>query len=74
MRASPGTGPAVMDHKKLRIVDVVELPVQNEKSGSFIARVREVIKVIRAEHSPKHTQTIHDPSECPLEFHKRDRE
>jgi hypothetical protein len=63
-----------MNHKKPRIVDVVELPLQNEQSDSFTARVREVIKVIRAEHSPKRNQAMHEPSKFPLEFHKEDRE
>jgi hypothetical protein len=63
-----------MNDKKLRIVDVVELPLQNEKSGSFMARVREVINVIRSEHSPKREEPVHDPSESPTESHKQNGE
>ena len=67
-------GQVEMNDKKLRIVDVVELPLQNEKSGSFMERVREVIDVIRADRSPKSEQTTHYPSEFPTEFHKQDGE
>jgi hypothetical protein len=61
-----------MNHKKPRIVEVVEMPVQNAPGGSFIARVREVIKVIRAGPSSKRDHATLDSSELPLEFHKQD--
>jgi hypothetical protein len=61
-----------MKHEKPRIVDVVELPLQNEKSGSFIARVREVIQVIRAGHSPKRDNVMQEPAKFPLELRKHD--
>jgi hypothetical protein len=70
--ASRGSYRFEMNHKETRIVDVVELPLQNEQGGSFIARVREVIKVIRAGHSPKRDHAMRDPSELPSKSQKQD--